>query len=72
MSCIETGQFYRASRGVRSQCPDCPGDLAVLRVMGGRAGTEYWALRCERCGSIHLDIIDPPAPSPKHDGAPAA
>jgi len=44
----------------------------VLRVMGGRAGTEYWALRCVGCGGIHLDIIDPRTPAPEHDGASAA
>jgi len=72
MSYLETGQFPGISRDVRSQCPDCPGSLAVLRVMGGRAGTEYWALRCISCGGIHLDILDPHTPAPEHDGASAA
>jgi hypothetical protein len=42
---------------VRSQCPDCTGRLTVLRIIPGRAGSEYWTLRCTRCGGIHLDII---------------
>jgi len=50
--------------GVRSTCPDCDSQLKVLRVIGGRAGTEYWTMRCTRCGGIHLDIVSPtPAPS---------
>jgi len=72
MSCIETGQFPPASRPVRSQCPDCPGSLTVLRVMRGRTGSQYWALRCVLCGGIQLDILDPRAPTPEHDGASAA
>jgi hypothetical protein len=31
--------------------------LTVLRIISGRAGSEYWTLRCTRCGGIHLDII---------------
>jgi hypothetical protein len=42
---------------VRSNCPDCKARLAVLRIIPGRAGSEYWTLRCTRCGGIHLDII---------------
>jgi len=42
---------------VRSNCPDCNAHLAVLRIIAGRAGSEYWTLRCTRCGGIHLDII---------------
>jgi uncharacterized Zn finger protein len=42
---------------VRSNCPQCEARLAVLRVIPGRAGCEYWTLRCTRCGGIHLDII---------------
>jgi len=49
---------------VRSNCPDCEGELRVLRVIGGRAGNEYWTMRCIRCGGIHLDIVkDPSSPS---------
>ena len=53
---------------VRSNCPDCDGTLRVLRVIGGRAGAEYWTMRCTRCGGIHLDIVNGPSPQP----APAA
>jgi uncharacterized Zn finger protein len=38
-------------------CPDCSASLAVLRIIPGRAGAEYWTMRCTRCGGIHLDII---------------
>jgi DNA-directed RNA polymerase subunit M/transcription elongation factor TFIIS len=47
---------------VRSKCPDCKANLVVLRVIGGRAGSEYWTMRCTRCGGIHLDIISAPEP----------
>ncbi|WP_027551861.1 hypothetical protein [Bradyrhizobium sp. Cp5.3] len=46
-------------RSVLSNCPECDGDLAVLRVIGGRAGCEYWTMRCTGCGGIHLDILQP-------------
>jgi len=72
MSYLETGQFPSTSRPVRSQCPDCTGSLTVLKVMGGRAGSQYWALRCVLCGGIHLDILNPRSCTPEHDGAPAA
>lgn len=49
-------RFY--SRKAISRCPDCAGDLAILRVIGGRAGNEYWAMRCTACGGIHLDILE--------------
>ena len=42
---------------VRSNCPDCDGELRLLRVINGRAGSEYWTMRCIRCGGIHLDIL---------------
>jgi uncharacterized Zn finger protein len=45
---------------VLSNCPDCTASLAVLRVIPGRAGAEYWTLRCTDCGGIHLDILNPP------------
>ena len=41
---------------VLSTCPDCSASLAVLRIIPGRAGAEYWTMRCTRCGGIHLDI----------------
>ncbi len=50
--------------GVRSNCPDCDGTLRLLRVITGRAGNEYWTMRCIRCGGIHLDIINGPSPAP--------
>lgn len=47
------------ARAVLSKCPECNGDLRVLRVIGGRSGCEYWTMRCTDCGSIHLDILEP-------------
>ena len=44
---------------IRTNCPDCQGELAVLRVIPGRT-TEYWTLQCDDCGGIHLDIVDKP------------
>jgi hypothetical protein len=49
---------------VRSNCPDCDGGLKVLRVISGRAGAEYWTMRCTRCGGIHLDIVNGSSSSP--------
>ncbi len=48
----------------RSHCPDCAGALTVLRIIPGRAQSEYWTLRCTKCGGIHLDVLK--------DGSPAA
>jgi uncharacterized Zn finger protein len=48
---------------VRSDCPQCNARLAVLRVIGGKAGSEYWTMRCTRCGGIHLDVVKPQAAS---------
>ena len=56
----------------RTDCPECRGSLAVMRVIPGRAGSEYWTMRCTRCGGIHLDIVNPRHPAPEHDNAPAA
>ncbi len=65
MSYFETEQTPAHSSAVLSNCPQCDADLAVLRVIGGRAGCEYWTLRCTRCGGIHLDIVNAAsAPSP--------
>jgi uncharacterized Zn finger protein len=55
----------------RSHCPDCAGDLAVLRVIAGRATSEskaeYWTMRCTKCGGIHLDILKAAAgPAERH------
>jgi uncharacterized Zn finger protein len=44
---------------IRSECPECKGRLAVLRVIGGRESSEYWTLRCTSCGTIHLDVVKP-------------
>jgi hypothetical protein len=41
----------------RSRCPDCEGSLAVLRVIAGKAKSEYWTMRCVKCGGIHLDVL---------------
>lgn len=57
-----------SSADVRSNCPDCEGQLRVLRVIGGRAGAEYWTMRCVSCGGIHLDIVNSSSTTP----APAA
>ena len=52
-----------SSSSARSNCPDCKANLVVLQVIGGRAGREYWTMRCTRCGGIHLDIVNiPPEP----------
>jgi uncharacterized Zn finger protein len=53
------GAGSQANRTVRSHCPECRGSLAVMRVFGGKAQSEYWTLRCTRCGGIHLDIVKP-------------
>jgi Zn finger protein HypA/HybF involved in hydrogenase expression len=47
---------------VMTNCPDCRAELAILRIIGGRGGAEYWTLRCVSCGGIHLDIIKGAAP----------
>jgi uncharacterized Zn finger protein len=54
---IETEIRTATQVSVRSNCPDCNAGLTVLRVIPGRAGSEYWTLRCIRCGGIHLDIV---------------
>jgi uncharacterized Zn finger protein len=58
----------KSPASVRSNCPECNGQLRLLRVIGGRAGSEYWTMRCTRCGGIHLDIVkgssSSPSPSP--------
>jgi uncharacterized Zn finger protein len=40
-----------------SSCPECDAKLAVMRVIPGRGGAEYWTMRCTGCGGIHLDIV---------------
>ena len=56
------------SRAVLSNCPECDGDLTVLRVIGGRAGCEYWTMRCTECGSIHLDVLKPNMTAEDNEG----
>lgn len=56
------------ARAVLSECPECDGDLTVLRVIGGRAGCEYWTLRCTDCGGIHLDILEPSRAAENDEG----
>jgi uncharacterized Zn finger protein len=48
---------------VLSNCPQCNARLTILRVIGGKAGSEYWTMRCPRCGGVHLDIVKPSARS---------
>jgi uncharacterized Zn finger protein len=66
MSQPEPKQAAQTSRQVMSNCPQCSASLVVLRIIPGRAGAEYWTMRCVRCGGIHLDIVkaDAAAPAP--------
>jgi hypothetical protein len=49
----------------------------VLSIIPGRAQSEYWTLRCTKCGGIHLDILKAdPVAGERHaesgvDGSPA-
>jgi Zn finger protein HypA/HybF involved in hydrogenase expression len=54
---LETGHHPPPESAVRSHCPECRGRLSVLRVFGSRKASEYWTLQCNRCHSIHLDIV---------------
>jgi uncharacterized Zn finger protein len=63
MPWFETRERPKAAATVRNDCPECGGRLAVMRVIGGRQ-SEYWTMRCIRCGGIHLNIVDsPPHPT---------
>jgi hypothetical protein len=65
----ETQPLARSyARSVLAKCPECDGDLAVLRVIGGRAGCEYWTMRCTHCGGIHLDVLQPRSAREDDDG----
>jgi hypothetical protein len=64
MSQTEPEPAPKPSKPVMSNCPDCDADLAVFRIIPGRAGAEYWTMRCTRCGGIHLDIVHAAAPVP--------
>ena len=63
----EPKQAVQPSRQVMSNCPQCGASLAVLRIIPGRAGAEYWTMRCVRCGGIHLDIVNAAATAPAPD-----
>lgn len=53
------------ARQAAASCPDCGASLAILRIITGRAGAEYWTMRCTACGGIHLEIVNPsPSPAP--------
>jgi uncharacterized Zn finger protein len=56
---------------VRSNCPECAAGLKVLRIISGRAGAEYWTMRCTKCGGIHLDIVKGSSTSSPAAKAPA-
>jgi hypothetical protein len=60
----ETAPTPSPSAAVLSHCPDCRAPLAILCVIAGSAGSEYWTFRCTRCGGIHLDIVNPSPASP--------
>ena len=63
----------KTSAAVRSNCPECDAGLKVLSIISGRAGSEYWTLRCTKCGGIHLDIVKGAVPSsPSPSPSPAA
>jgi len=53
----DSGTTEEHRQTVLSNCPQCDTDLAILRVIPGRAGCEYWTMRCQGCGGIHLDIV---------------
>ena len=57
MSTVDTRLLSPLSRNIRTACPDCRGSLTVMRVIPGRASSEYWTMRCVKCGGIHLDIV---------------
>ena len=52
-----------SSRQVMSNCPQCSASLVVLGIIPGRAGAEYWTMRCAKCGGIHLNIVKASSPA---------
>jgi hypothetical protein len=63
MSRYELVKTPSPAAAVLSDCPQCNGRLAVLRITPGRSGREYWTMRCTRCGGIHLNVVEQsPAP----------
>jgi Zn finger protein HypA/HybF involved in hydrogenase expression len=69
MSNLESRPIPLLSAKVQCKCLECNAPLAILRVIAGKAGCEYWTMRCTRCGSIHLDIVKS-ANTPLSDDAP--
>jgi uncharacterized Zn finger protein len=71
MSQPEPTPAAQSSGQVMSSCPQCSGALAVLRIIAGRGGAEYWTMRCVKCGGIHLDIVkaEAAAPAPVQDSS---
>ena len=63
MSNSEPEPASKPSRPVMSNCPQCSASLAVLRIIPGKAGAEYWTMRCTKCGGIHLDIVKADSPA---------
>ncbi len=59
MSHVELDERPPLAAPVLSKCPQCSGELVVMRVIGGRGGCQYWTMRCTRCGAIHLDVLKP-------------
>ena len=57
MPLAQTAATPSAQASQLTNCPDCQAGLAVLRIIPGRAGAEYWTMRCTKCGGIHLDIV---------------
>jgi hypothetical protein len=57
MASLDTIKTPLAAPSLRTECSDSRGELALVRVVGGRAGAEYWTRRCTRCGGIHLDVV---------------
>jgi DNA-directed RNA polymerase subunit M/transcription elongation factor TFIIS len=57
-----TETAVQSSQQVMSDCPQCGASLAVLRIIPGKAGDEYWTMRCTKCGGIHLDIVKADSP----------
>jgi Zn finger protein HypA/HybF involved in hydrogenase expression len=58
-----------SSTQVMSNCPQCSASLAVLRIIPGKAGAEYWTMRCTKCGGIHLDIVKADSPDATVDSS---
>ncbi|MGE9010061.1 hypothetical protein ACO2JO_15875 [Leptospira interrogans] len=63
MSQPEPEPAAQPPRQVMSNCPQCSASLAVLRIIPGKAGAEYWTMRCTKCGGIHLDIVKADSPA---------